>query len=241
MLISKRTISLMLSLISVAGVGLTGFLSVKGHEQSIKVEDKKEKTKKYIPAIIAGTVTSACILGSYGISRKEIVALTATCGYLTANKDSLEKAIKNKFGDDQLKEIKKETFAIPGKRYIEDSGNGNLLCFEENSGRLFWSSVKAVTEAERKLTERFRNGHRICMNDFYAYLNIEQTTYGENFGWIPELDQYSRESETFYPAYMYDDNPLCFDDRFEEDVETGKPVYIISMYNYPVNNWSYEC
>ena len=231
-MISKKTISLVLSLMSIGGVGLTSALSVKC---SKKVEDgmtKGEKAKCYIPAILSGIGTSACILGIFGVSRKEIAAVTAACSYITANKDAIESKIAEKYGTDALKTVKHEAsekISLTGNRSIERTGRGNLLCYEEYSGRLFYSSMDAVQEAEMKLSERYRNGHRICLNDFYDYLNIEKTTFGNNWGWMPDIRPVEMK--------FYDDNPLCFDDRLVEDTETGKPVLIITMYNYPSNNW----
>lgn len=236
MRINKQTISLALSLISVAGVGLTSFLSVKGYKKASEETEKKEIVKSYAPAIFSGVATCACILGSYGLSRKEIITLTAAAGCLASNKSKLEQKIQEKFGSQSLLDTKQESITesidLPKRRNIEATGKGSMIIFEEFSGRLFYSSMEAVDEAESRLTERYRNGHRICLNDFYGYLGIESTSFGNNWGWMPDLNNYN-------PKY-YDDNPLCFDDRIVEDTTTKKPVRIISFYNFPTSNWMYD-
>lgn len=236
MKISKQTISLILSLVSIAGVGLTSWLSVKGRDKAVDKEGKKEKLKCYVPAIISGIGTSACIFGAHHISAKEIAKITAACSAITASNNTLQNALKENLGEEKAKKIikdsVKESITVPKKRSIESTGNGSLLCYESYSSRLFYSSMQAVQEAEAKLSKRYLNGYAITLNDFYDYLGISRSTYGEQWGWVPELDMY-------HPEY-YDDNPLCFDDYLAEDDETGKPVYIIALYNYPLGNWMDE-
>lgn len=233
MVITKKTISLALSLVSILGVGMTSILSIKGHEKASAETDEKAKIKHYIPPIVSGVVTSACILGAYGASASEIATLTAACSCLTANKSKIEQVISDKLGPEELKDIKKQALpVVPVQRTVEDTGYGSLLCFEEYSARFFYSSMEAVEDAEKKLSSRYRNGHRISLNDFYDYLGIQRTTFGNNWGWVPD-------PSTFNPRY-YDDNPLCFDDQIVEDSITKKAVRLITFYNFPTSNWMYD-
>lgn len=232
MRINKQTISLGLCIISIIGVGSTSYLSIKGYEKAKTKATQKEKRKCYIPAIISGIMTSCCIFGAHRIPAKELATVTAAASAITASNTQLQDTLKKVVGEDKAKELTRESIALPKERSIESTGHGSLLCFESYSGRLFYSSMNAVLEAEKKLTRRYLNGYPISMNDFYDLLGIAKTSYGEQWGWVPELDIY-------HPDYI-DDNPLCFDDYLAEDDETGKPLYVIALFNFPLNNWMEE-
>ena len=226
MKISTRWISLGLSLLGVGGVGLTSWLSIRCHERAKDVEDKKEKLKAYAPAIISGVGTSACILGSHHISAKEIIALSGSCAYLTANKEKVEKIIKEKFGKDALKEVKTETakeiVATPqvtnGVCY-ERTGKGDQRFFFYEQGRYFVSSLKDVYAADKKFNDDIRKGLIPTWNDYYDLLGIKNTRNGEEYV-VPMND---------FDGYMSPwavDDPIMFE-YVETTDEYGMELTII--------------
>ena len=240
---TKRALSLVLSLIGVGGVGITSWISVKCSKKAEKKETKKEKVLAYLPAIISGVGTSACILGSHHISRKEIAALTASCTYLAANRDKIETKIKEKFGEDKLSEIKQEAATEQvreenhvekklngktGRQTIEETGYGDTLFLDLYLGRKFRSSLDHVIKAEKNLNYEFHSGRSVCMNDFYAYLGIDPTRAGDQFGWPYDEDYIDPDLET----------PIEFDNIKTED-ENGELMYIIDFkYGYqPMDYW----
>lgn len=244
MKIPTRWISLGLSLLGVGGVGLTSWLAIKGHEDAKDKEDKNEKIFAYKWAILSGVGTSACILGSHHVSQKEIVALTGTCAYLAANRDKIEQKIRSKYGKEKLEEIKhsvsiesakesrlptntKIKEAIPTKSSIEWTGGGTLKCFEGYSGRMFYSSLEKVKEAEKKLNNRLHDGEYVCLNDFYTLLGISETHFGNTFGWPANDDYYDISIE----------EPIAFENTIVEDSLSGEPVLIIDVYTYPMECW----
>ena len=77
----------------------------------------------YLPAAGAGLVTIACIIFSQYVSRKQMASALAALGVMTANRDQLEEAIRQKFGDETLAEIK--------KRLPVRGGVGNYISEEE--------------------------------------------------------------------------------------------------------------
>lgn len=243
---NSRWISLGLSLFGVGGVGLTSYLAIKGHEESKDKTDKKEKLLAYKWAILSGVGTSACILGSHHVSSKEIAALTASCTYLAANRDKIEKKIKEKFGEEKLHEIKTDIGVdtvkekkskeiattdtkkmLPRKSSVEWTGNGPLKCFEGYSGRYFYSTLEKVKEAEMKLNNRLHDGEYVCLNDFYELLGMAKTHFGNTFGWPA--------SEDYYDIHL--DEPITFENTIVEDDFTGEPVLIIDVYTYPIEGW----
>lgn len=176
---------------------------------------------EYKGTIIASGVTIVAIIGSHKLSMKQIAALTATCGYLASNRDMLEKEIRKlPGGEEVLKRVKKEvmekhveeatdkepTFKKPWHyQSVEETGNGDLLCMEAWSGRLFRSSLDAVEQAQARFNDmrdedgfdcQLTNGDyasypaALSMNDLYAEYGLERTQLGHDFGWPADDDYY---------------------------------------------------
>ena len=216
MTINKRWISLGLSLLGVFGVGGTAYVAVKCSKNAEEKTELKEKELAYVPAIITGVGTSAAILGSHYISRKEIVALTATCTYIAKNRDKIEAKIREKFGNEKLEEIRqevaKEQIDVAGTPWddikwrekhvtVEYTGRGKEKFMDWESGRQFYSSYKDVLDGIKRLNYRFHNGEYVCWNDLYEEWGLEKTDFGNRFGWIP--------NEDYYPVDL--DTPIPFD------------------------------
>lgn len=239
--------SLLLSGGAVLGLGASIFFTATGQmkadailaEKNGEELNGKEKFKAtwkcYIPAAISGGLTLFCIVTSQYISRKEIAGLVATVGVLTANRDQLEKAIKEKYGEDALVEIREKImpYKKPDGVYKKDgdkfpaelTGNGDLLCYEGYSGRWFRSSEEAVKEAEEEYNRRFKEGEYLSFNDLYELLGIEHSHFGWQFGYPDPFQYYDMGV-----GIMFDNNKF-----FDPDI--GENVLYIDIFTYPYENW----
>ena len=226
-----------LTIVGVAGVGLTSYLSVKCSKKADQETETKRKVLAYVPAIASGIITCGSIVASHHISTKEIVALTATCGYLASYRDKIENKVKERFGEDTLHDLRQQTAIEMTKEKkfpaneehhraisIEDSGHGNVHFVEYYLGREFYSSLEAVEKAEKELNYRFHNGQYVCMNDFYELLGIRKSRAGWEFGWPANDD---------YIDYNLE-NPIQFENILGED-EDGSLLYMIDIRTSPLD------
>ena len=202
----------------------------------------EETWKCYIPGFIAGTITIVAIISAQYISAKQIAALSASVAMLVANRDQLEKAIREKYGENALKELKQMMpLRAPEKEYIqiyaEETGKGKLLCYEGYSGRWFRSDEDDVVEAITEFSQRFKNGESLCYNDLYELLGIESTHFGWQYGFPdPETSGWYESREQGIPMYV----TRVYSADFKEDV-----LYIDLGYEdkpylspiYPVEGW----
>lgn len=190
------------------GVPVTAYLSVKAGMKSERqmheayevycfkdsfVERFKLTWKNYIPPVVSGLLTVGAIIGGYSLTAKQIAGLIAVGGSLATYKDELEAKIEEKFGKQSLDEIKKEIAEeVYSPTSVEETGNGDILCYESYSGRWFRSSKKAVERAERALNRRFDAGagEYVCLNDFYTLLGLAESHFGFEFGWAANKDYY---------------------------------------------------
>ena len=246
--LNPRIISLALSLIGVGGVGVTSWLSIKCHEKAKDKTEKKDKAICYIPAIGSGLVTAGCILGSHHVSSKEIAALTATAGYLTANRDKIKKKLEEVVGTEKAKEIETQAAVEAAKENkqlekktnppkktiahgesIEWTGKGPLKCLEGYSGRYFYSTLEAVKDAQKKLNNRLHCGEYVCLNDLYELYGITKTHFGHQFGWPSNSDFICNVDE--------DEEPIEFENTIVQDDFTGETILLIDIHTYPMECW----
>jgi hypothetical protein len=109
---------------------------------------------------------------------------------------------------------------------IEDTGYGDMLCMEGYSGRLFYSSMRAVNDALRKWSKRFKEGDNVSFNDLYDLLNIVQTGFGHQWGYLASYDWYKYDSGISYKCYL----------RYDEDLKSD--VYYIDILTFPMDGWN---
>lgn len=152
----------------------------------------KATWKCYVPAVITGTVSTACLIGSNSVNAKRNAALatayklseTAFAEYrdkvVETIGDKKEKAVKDKISEDKIKEnpVTKTEVIITGK--------GQTLFFEPLSSRYFYSNIDLIKRAENKLnkdiiTDAFDAG--VTVNDFYNEIGLPTTATGDNLGW----------------------------------------------------------
>lgn len=197
-----------------------------------KLADKLELVKTaapyYAPVILFSALTIGLIIINHRESKKELLALSAGTSYLIANRDKIKDKIME---NPQAKKLVKSL--IPTKdefkhQTIEETGEGDLLIIEGYSGRIFRSSIEAVEEAEKKVSDMFLNERYACLNDFYKALKIELTHFGHQWGWVNEED-------------YYDNQPLDFENTLvkasDPGNEWGEDLLCIDLYTYPMECW----
>lgn len=204
----------------VVGTGLLAYRAGKNPESNILK----------IPSLVVGGITIAAIVLSKSIDGKAIAALTAAGSYVVLNRDKLEKEIEDRYGKEELAKIKAKIREAlldefgNDRQTQERTGNGDLLCLEGYSGRIFRSSKEAVDRAIEELTNRFDEGEYVCLNDLYKLLGIEVTHFGHQFGWPANPD--------------YCDGPLLIEAEYIENPDGyDEPLYCIDIYTYPMECW----
>ena len=210
-----RIIRTSLSLLGVLGIGVTSWISVKCSKKADEETTTKGKIKAYRPAIASGVVTAACVFGANGVANKEIAALTAGMAYIAKSKDV--KLLPKAEGKQENHDI------CPWEGpNVEWTGNGNTLCFEDYSGRMFYSSKEAVEKAISELNDHYHNQGGISLNAFYALLKIRKTTFGAEMGWKADPDSPEQEDIVILTI---DDHGAHGEDMLIIDIKTSPEDY----------------
>lgn len=156
------------------------------------VETVKTTWKCYLPTVITGATSVACLVGSHSVNSRRNAALatayklseTAFAKYRESTLETIgekkEQAVRDKVSEKQIKETP------VNKTEVFMTGKGQTLFFEPLSSRYFYSDLEKIKRAENKLNKEiicdaFDSGRTV--NDFYEEIGIPTTSTGDNLGW----------------------------------------------------------
>ena len=147
-------------------------------EELTKLEVAKVAGPHYIPSILIGAGTLACIFGANTLSKHQQASLASAYALL----DSSFKAIKL-YGEEADKKIISE---IAKDKYIDEDiqvEDNNMLFYDEFSGRYFESTSEKVIQAEYNINCELSNHSNVYLKKFYEFLDLAPTDYGKELGW----------------------------------------------------------
>jgi hypothetical protein len=196
--------------IGIAGMITTTVLAVRATPKAVMLIEEKKKEegmdelkpvetvkvawKCYIPAAVLGATSVACLVGASRVSLRRNAALatayklseTALTEYreqvVEAIGEKKEQAVRDKVNQKQIEKVP------VGKNEIYITGDGESLCLDPLSGRLFKSDIDRIRKAENEINRRMI--HDICgsasLNEFYDEIGLEHTDLGDILGWNTE-------------------------------------------------------
>jgi cell division protein FtsB len=168
------------------------------HEQSTDEErvfspdlTKWEKFKivgpLYIPTVIIGGLTITSIVASNQVSAKRAAALAAAYGVsqdrVQELKDKMAEKLSGPKNQQALDEIAQERVDKNPPREVIIMGNGDVLCFDEYTGRYFRSTHSAIMLAQNKVNDDLFQVQYASLSSFYDQLGLNPTSMSNELGW----------------------------------------------------------
>ena len=232
--------------IGIAGMITTTILAVKATPEAMELLDRakhkkqeelnekvelapvevvKAAWKPYVPAVIIGVTSTACLIGGTHVSLRRNAALaTAYQLSTTALSEYKEKVVetigerKERAIHDELAKDKVEKTPVKPNEVIF-TGKGESLCLDELSGRYFKSDRNRIDRAMNKLNQRMAGGMEmyISLNEFYDAIGIPQIPMGETLGWRVDKGLI----DIHYGAVLTGDNEPCMVIEFLVPPEYG--------------------
>lgn len=225
----KKESPTILTGLGVAGVVITavatGVATVKAVKRVEEAEQEKgEKlTKKevvkvagpvYIPAVVAGAATIACIIGSNEINKKRQQALIEAYNALNESYLEYKDKVKEVYGEEADEKVREQIAREKDIPEQDHQSSNALLFFDEHSNRYFWKTMAEVNEAEYHLNRNFALRGYAELNEFYEFLGLGPTAYGAEVGW-------SMEAGGMFYGYTWID----FYHKYHEAKGPDKPAY----------------
>lgn len=160
------------------------------HDPAITKADIFKMTWKcFIPTIIIGGASIACIVGANSVNlKKQAAILSAYALTETAFKDYQHKVVEI-LGDKKAEEIREEVIRTKMRSTPIQNGEiivtnrGEMLCYDMFTGRYFKSDIEALRRAENEINALLlREGH-LSLNDVYYAIGLSNIKSGDEIGW----------------------------------------------------------
>lgn len=216
-LFCKRNSSTILTYMGGVGVVATTVLGVKATPKALmKLEEaKSEKGEElssletikvagptYIPTILSGIGTLACIFGSNMLNKRHQAALISAYALIDNSYKEYKDKLKELYGEEAHEKIveaiaaeKAKDIGVRGGYLVsscnltaDESCGEPVLFYDEHSGRYFESSIEQVINAEYHLNRNYVLRGYCFLNELYEFLGLELTEYGDVMGWTPTDD-----------------------------------------------------
>ena len=194
-----------LTALGITGMIGTTVLAVKATPKALDlIENKKEELDKdkltvvetmkatwkcYVPAAITCATSAACLIGASSVHTKRNAAL-ATAYKLSESalieyRDKVVETIGEKKEQSVRDAIAKdhvEKNPVTNNEVIV-TDRGYTLCYDELSGRYFYSDIEKIKKAANELNRQMLNDMYVSLNELYYELGLEGTKLGEQMGW----------------------------------------------------------
>lgn len=234
----KKNASTILTCVGAAGVVATAIMAVKATPKALTLledakEEKGEELTKwekvnvagpiYIPTVIAGVATIACIFSSNIMSKRQQAVLTSAYALLNSSYREYKHKVDELYGEEAGKHIREE---IAKDKYTDDvvlSDDSKELFYDFYSGRYFESTKEAVLRAQYEINRSMFVNYAVGLNEYYELLGLETRPEYEMLGWACG----QIEEMYWHPWIEFDNEETIIDD--DSDYEEGMKCTIIHM------------
>lgn len=234
----RRNSSTILTCVGAVGVVATSVMAVKATPKALTLIEKAEEEKgekltkwetikvaapSYIPTVVTGAATIACIFGSNIISKRQQASLMSAYALLDNSYREYKKKVDEVYGEEAGEKVREE---IAKDKY---TGDGNLvdddkeLFYDFYSGRYFESTKEAVMWAQYETNKAMFVNCAVGLNEFYTLLGLDPRSEYEDLGWTCG----QLEEMYWHPWIEFDHEKITLDEDSEGNA--GLECTIIHM------------
>lgn len=200
----KKNASTILRIGAVVGVGVSNILTaratmkvsdeIRGNEMTTK-EKIKTAAPHYIPSLVAGGLTAACIIGSGKLSNKQIAAYAGALALSENIHKEYKQAVIDEVGEEKEKEITSKIDERKFKTIMEKDVDffeteGLIYFIDGLSEDGFYATREKVDKAIYKLNRKLSLGYVVTLNSFRRDLGLDPIECGSVVGWS-KLNDYN--------------------------------------------------
>lgn len=194
----RRNSSTILTCVGSVGVVATAVMAVKATPKALTLIEKAKEEKgedltklevvkvagpTYIPTVVTGMATIACIFGSNVISRRQQATLMSAYALLDSSYKEYKNKVDELYGEEAGQKVRAE---IAKDKYTGDvtlSDDSTELFYDFYSGRYFESTKEAVALAEYETNRAMIVNCAVGINEFYEFLGLEPLSEYDDIGW----------------------------------------------------------
>lgn len=233
--------SILLSVLSAAGVITTAIISAKntlkvkevldkGASKSLKDQILQVYLPNYWPTLATGAATIICIAGNGVLNSKMQAGLVSAYALVDRSYRRYQGKVKEICGVETHERIMKELAVEQAQRQYLTATGGFSTCsmdFDPNdkeevqlfydtySKRHFTSTISRVLQAQYHTNRNFVLGAFVTVNDFYNFLGLSPIDGGDDVGWCIADDIY----------WIDFDNHTIHLDKYDKDCQVIDYVF----------------
>ena len=159
------------------------------------VEVVKVAWKPYIPAVLLGTASAACLIGANSVHARRNAALYSAYKLsetaLTEYKDKVKeivpekkvKEIKQKLAEDKVDKVAKSDDGKEQKAKVIVSSDGDTWFVDPFTNGSFLCTETKIREAIVDLNYRLMDEMFVSLSDLYDELGLDHTQNSDDIGW----------------------------------------------------------
>lgn len=231
----KRNSATILTCVGAVGVIATTVTAVKATPKAILLLDKAREEKGeeltkietvkiaapvYIPTLVLGASTLACIFGANILNQKHQASLMSAYALVDSSYKDYRKKVDELYGDEAGTQIRAEIAKDEYKEKPIKVDDGKRLYYDMYSRQYFESTPFIVQQAEYELNKTLMLEDGVCLNDWYRHLGIDQLEHGFDFGWTvgANMEAYWQTWIDFkHEKVVMDDGLECIIISFAQD------------------------
>lgn len=196
----ERSSPMILCCIAAVGVVSTAVAAAKATPKAMRLledatEEKGEALSKaetvlvvaplYAPSVAIGFGTIFCIFGANALNRRQQARLMSAYALLSGYHKEYRNKLIEMHGKEVDTEIRNAMIRERCNFHLIDSDvpDGKVIFYDEISGESFVRYEREVIDAEYHLNRNFVLRGYCALNEFYGFLGIPKTTYGDTVGW----------------------------------------------------------
>lgn len=174
--------------------------------------DNKEKAlmiwKLYIPAGVSGSLTIGCIIAGAKIGSKRTAAayslLSISEKAFSEYKDKVVEQLGEKKEKTIRDEIAQDRVNADPEKGIVIVGPGNVLCYEQHTGRYFNSDMETLRKAVNTINAKMIREIDATLSDFYYLVRLPVTSFSSMTGWNSD-----KMLELYFSTSLAEDGRPC--------------------------------
>lgn len=241
----KRNAPMILTCVGGVGVVATAVMAVKATPKALERIEHAEAEKgdsltklevvnvagpAYIPTILTGTATIACIFGANILNKRQQASLMSAYALLNNSYKEYVKKVGELYGDEANANVRAE---IAKDHYVDDYGDeteygeNEQLFYDWFSDQYFVSTMEKVIQAEYNINKKISLWSGAHLNEFYEMLDIPPIDGGESLGW--STGQLMSETWSDWLDFEHE----------KVDIGDGVECVIVKMRTDPVCDYEY--
>lgn len=159
------------------------------HRQLTNKEKLELVWKLYIPPVVTGVLTVACVIGANRIGTRRAAAVAAAYSISERAFAEYKDKVVERIGVGKEQTIRAEVAEDHIRRHpiseheVIITGNGDVLCYDTFTDRYFNSSMESLKKAQNDINYEIINNSYACLSDFYNLIGLSSTAYSNEIGW----------------------------------------------------------